>query len=110
MNRLTLTIAFLIIFAMSCSKDETLDLDCIERKLEEFNMVKFSGQEIGCEFFLDLYLYENEQYFLLGSHCVDMISYPIDCEGNSLCENGADPECKKFYKNSTRIGIVGIGE
>ena len=95
-------------FTMSCSTDENTELDCISSKLEELDMVEFAGQDLGCKFFLELYEYKNKQYFLLGNHCADIISYPTDCDGNKLCESGEDSACRKFYTNANRIGIVGV--
>ena len=71
-------------------------------------MVEFTDQELGCKLFLELYEYNNKQYFLLGNHCADIISYPTDCDGNKLCESGENSECNKFYADANRIGIVGI--
>ncbi len=71
-------------------------------------MIAYNGQEIGCKFFLELYHYQDNDFFLLGSHCADMTSYPIDCEGNVLCEDLEDTICMDFYLNSERIGIIGI--
>lgn len=39
-----------------------------------------------------------------------MITYPMDCNGNKLCENGEDSDCKGFHENAERIGVVGIRE
>ena len=78
--------------------------------LDEWNMEEYIGQEIGCRSFLELFHYHNKQYFLLGSHCADIISYPTDCEGNSFCEDGKDAECKDFFANAERIGIIGISQ
>lgn len=110
MKKCNLLIAILMFFLISCSENETIEFDCIETKLEQLEMVEFSGQDIGCKYFLELYNNNNKQYFLLGNHCADMISYPIDCNGNKLCKNGEDSKCRDFYKNANRIGIVGIEE
>jgi hypothetical protein len=99
-----------ILFLNGCSKDDYLKSDCIETKLIELNMTKYNDQEIGCKCFLELYHFRNKQYFLLGNHCADMISYPIDCDGNKLCENGDNLECEIFYFTAKRIGIIGIEE
>ena len=110
-------IIILIIFSLGCSNHviecteaECIEIECVEDILEQNDMVAYQGQEIGCKFFLELYYYQNKQYFLLGNHCADLISYPRDCEGNTLCENGYDSKCRKFYEQAKRIGIVGISE
>ena len=110
MKSLKLLISILMIFVTSCSKNETIKSNCKESTLEEFNMVEYNDQEIDCKFFLELFHHEKKEFFLLGNHCADMISYPTDCNGNTLCENGEDSECRKFYKSATRIGIIGIRE
>ena len=110
MKILNLTVIMITFLLMGCSKDENIKSDCIEQMLSESNMVEYNGQEIGCKLFLELFHYQNKQFFLLGNHCADMISYPIDCEGNSLCEDGEDSECQDFYNNAERIGIIGIDE
>lgn len=102
----TLIIAVLVL--TGCSKDDFIKSDCIESMLSENNMVEYNGQEIDCKFFLELYHHKNKQFFLLGNHCADMISYPTDCEGNIICEDEEDFECQFFYANAKRIGIIGI--
>ena len=93
---------------ISCSKNDEIELNCLNGMLSDFGMTEYQGQEIGCDFFLELYHYNQKQYYLLGNHCADMISYPTDCEGNKLCENGDDNKCGRFYKNAVRIGVVGV--
>jgi hypothetical protein len=110
MKLLKLAWAIAIVLLIGCSKNDSQNSDCIESMLEESNMIEYNGQEIGCKFFLELYHHKNRQFFLLGNHCADMISYPIDCEGKKICENDEDSECKDFYKHAERIGIIGISE
>jgi len=103
-----ITILILMFFTISCSSDENTELDCINSKLEEFDMIEYSGQELSCKSFLELYKFKNKQYFLLGNHCADIISNPIDCDGNILCGNEDNSECEEFFINANLIGIVGI--
>jgi len=106
-----LIIFLIVIVTTSCSKYEEVDQDCLNETLEAFEMVPYTGQEIGCEFFLELYRFRNENYFLLGSHCADIDSFPFDCDGNRLCDgNGNRSKCNRFYENSTNLGIVGISK
>lgn len=100
--------AIAMILLIGCSKDDYIKSDCIESMLIESNMIEYNGQEIGCKSFLELYHYKNRQFFLYGNHCADMWSYPVDCEGNKLCENGEDFKCRSFYNKAERIGIIGI--
>ncbi len=99
-------------FSSGCDKEN--EISCIENCTDEYlaqhNMVRYRGEEIGCKSFLSLYEYKNKQYYLLGNHCADMVSYPTDCDGNKLCENGEDSECRDFYKNAKYVGVIGIKE
>lgn len=109
MKNLSIILAMLILFLIGCSKKE-ITTECIDAMLTERNMVAYNGEDPGCKFFLELYFYQNRQFFILGNHCADMISFPIDCDGNTYCENGEDTGCRKFHRRAERIGIVGIGQ
>lgn len=108
MTILISTVAIVILFLTGCSEDDTIKAICTEQMLSEHKMIEYNGQEVGCKSFLELYHFRNEQFYLLGNHCADMISYPTDCDGNILCENEMDATCKDFYENAERIGIIGI--
>lgn len=97
-----------LVFSFGCSSDDSVDVDCIDATLKSLEMVPYTGQDISCEMFLELYHFENKQYFLLGNHCADMITYPTDCDGNQLCVTDEDRQCRKFYDKADRIGVVGI--
>ena len=99
-----------LLLIVGCSEDDGVERDCIESMLGANNMVAYNGQEVGCNSFLELYHYRNEQFFLLGNHCADMVSFPVDCDGNALCEDLGDAECRDFFSNAERIRIVGIDE
>ncbi|MEM9990220.1 MAG: hypothetical protein AAF738_00585 [Bacteroidota bacterium] len=105
MKLLKLITILVIFLSMGCSKDETIKSDCIASMLSENNMIEYSGQELGCKSFLELFHHKNKQFFLLGNHCADIMTDPIDCEGNSLRRG-----YKNFYNKAERIGIVGIDE
>jgi len=92
-----------------CTKDHIPEVGCTSSLLEALNMVRYRGQDIGCKLFVALYIHQGKQYFLLNSHCADMISYPTDCEGNQLCTNGEDTACRSFYEDAVWVGIVGVG-
>jgi len=101
---------FFFFLANACKKEDEIKINCIDQFLEQNEMVKFQGQEIGCKFFLALYEFKKKQYFRLGNHCADLISFPTDCDGNKLCENGEEEECRNFNENAKYIGIIGIKE
>ena len=98
----------ILLFALSgCSKDEGTREGCLNMKLEEMGMVPYSGQEIGCSSFLELFIYKDQEIFLLVNHCLDMHVFPVDCEGNNVFESELYPG---FYENGEYMGIVGIEE
>lgn len=96
-----------MILFLSCKEEEVIK-DCIDDYLEQIGMIRYNCEEIGCKFFLNLYEFESKQYFLLGNHCADIISYPTDCEGKTLCTQQLEYNCEAFYKKAVFIGIVGI--
>jgi len=108
MKTFYLITAFAFILLSGCSKNEKSD--CIESVLNENNMIAYDDQEIGCKSFFELYEFQNKQFFLLNNYCADIISYPIDCDGNTLCENWEDTNCNNFYANAVKMEIIGIDE
>lgn len=103
----------LIVFlfmSFGCDKEDEVSciVDCKDAYLQRNGMVSYTGGETGCKSFIALYEFENKQYYLLGNNCADLVSYPTDCDGNKLCENGEDKACSNFYQNARFIGIVGI--
>lgn len=100
-----------LLICSSCDKEDGTPGSCIDAYLEQNGMVKYKDQEIGCKSFLNLYEFENKEYFLLGNHCADMISFPTDCEGKRLCEDPEETEsCNNFYQNAKFKGIIGVRE
>ncbi len=109
MNIIRLFVALAICLALAgCTKDQVPEVGCVSSQLEALNMVRYQGQYIGCKLFVALYIHQHKQYFLLNSHCADMISYPTDCQGNQLCTNGEDAACRSFYDDAVWVGIVGV--
>ncbi len=106
--KLIYLIAIVSCLLVGCAKEEPVNADCIESVLINHQMVAYTGQQIDCSFFLELYQYGNKQWFLLGNHCADMISYPFDCDGNLLCDDEASFRCEDFHENAERLRIVGI--
>ncbi|WP_157433468.1 hypothetical protein [Adhaeribacter aquaticus] len=104
-----LLIIFLFV-SFGCDKKEevTCIMDCMETYLEQNKMVSYKGGEIGCKNFVSLYQYQNKQYFVLGNHCADIASNPIDCNGKTVCGSGNELVCNELFKNAKYIGIVGI--
>ncbi len=96
-----------LLLCASCDK-ETVTTDCLEQALTDFNMVSYTGQELGCNFFVHQYTFRNRQYYMLGNHCVDMTVSPVDCDGNELCDGNNQQACNRFFRRATNHGIVGI--
>lgn len=94
------------LFCLSGCGREDVKINCVDEVLESQAMIPYQGQDIECRFFLSLYEYEEEQYFLLGNNCADMVVYPFGCEGNELCSS--TDECTDFYESARYIGIVGV--
>jgi hypothetical protein len=103
-------LAFLLTVTFACHEECHLEKSCIEEVLLEHNMVKYENQELGCNSFLVLYKFNEEQYFLWNNHCADFVSYPFNCDGKKLCETGESFECSWFYETAEYIRIVGISE
>ncbi|WP_152425077.1 hypothetical protein [Nafulsella turpanensis] len=103
-----LYLILIFLLGLSACTEEDITTNCVDEVLEAQGMVPYQGQDIGCKFFLSLYEYESQQYFLLGNACADMVVYPTACSGNQLCNSTA--ECTEFYENARYIGIVGIEE
>ncbi len=90
----------------SCHKSDTLHSDCIDEMLSEFNMIKYDGEIMSdCKFYLHLYDWDGEQYFIFDNPCMDMVLAIFDCEGNDLCKD--DPDCSNFFQNAEFVDIVG---
>lgn len=107
MNAIKWYFVFLVLL-WGCNAKEEVFVNCIDEYLEQNDMVRYEGREMNCKFFLKLYEYEGKQYFVLGNICYDMAVYPTDCEGNRLCENGEDEECRQFFKTADFIEIIGV--
>lgn len=101
-------VPFLLMTSFLSCKEEEVIKNCTDKYLEQVEMVKYSGEEIGCKTFLKLYEYESKQYYIMDSYCADMISYPKDCEGKSLCDQQLQHHCDAFFEKAVFVGIVGI--
>lgn len=109
MKTIRLILCLCLFTFWGCEKEEVVD-SCIKDTLEEFEMVLYDGQEIGCHMTLSLFEYKKEDYFMLDNYCADMIAVPIiDCEGNQLCRpEDSETQCQDFYENAVFIKTIGI--
>jgi hypothetical protein len=92
----------------ACRDECVVERGCISDVLEEYEMIPYNGQDIGCRHFMTLHELRGKQYFVLGSHCADIVFTAFDCEGNVLCSNGDDELCRDFQENAIELSIVGI--
>ncbi len=102
-----LPIFIALLLCTSCDK-EAVTTDCLEQALTDFNMVSYTGQELGCNFFVHQYTFRNKQYYMLDNYCVDMTVSPIDCDGNTICDGNNSLLCENFFSNAIYHGIVGV--
>ena len=103
---LFLACLFTFTLLLSGCEHEMTQLSCTESVLAANDMVPYSGQDLGCSFFLAEYQYEGQSYFMLGNHCADVTTPPFDCANNPLCEN--DPANCPDRPSPTFVGIIGI--
>jgi hypothetical protein len=110
MKSASVPIVFLVgLFSFGCDDEQsTKRQNCIESVLEEHHMIPYTGEDLGCKFFITLFEFNGEQYFQLGNHCADMVTYPFDCKGNQICAEGATALCSEFYRSATYMDIVGM--
>lgn len=103
-------IPLILVFALTlaCSKEADIKSDCLNDVLQQKGMVKYQGEELGCNMFLELYHFKAKQYFIINNHCADMSAFPYDCKGNNLCKDYYNPDCLRFSREAEYKGIVGI--
>jgi len=99
---------FIALFLCTGCDQEEVTVDCLEQTLSDLDMVPYSGQDIGCTFFVHQYTFQEKQYYLLDNYCVDAAYSPVDCEGNSICNGDNLQLCNDFYSNAVYHGVVGI--
>ena len=96
----------LIILTASCEK-ETLD-NCQSHLIQLFDMKPYHGENIECEFFLDLYSFNGDDYGVLNSKCADIVPTVINCEGENICQNHQSNDCRQFWDLAKFQRIIGI--
>ncbi len=97
-----------LLFLFGCSKEELPSPACTETLLEQLDMIPYDGQEIGCGFFLELYLFENQYYYLLGNPCIDMVQYPVDCQGDPDPAQVSGAWYLDFFESAQNLGVIGF--
>lgn len=101
------TITAISFLFLSCTKEDASP--CIVKLLSDLDMKLYVGQDLECQWFLQLYTYEGHQYGSLGNHCVDMIAPMVfDCDGLNVCENTS--KCSDILGQGTYHGIIGISK
>ena len=99
-----------ILLIYSCEDQYQVDFDCLEQKLEDFDMVPYNNEDIGCAFYVELLVLNGTQYYHVDSHCADVQANLQDCWGTQYCNDDTSDLCTSIYANAERLGIVGYGE
>jgi len=73
-------------------------------------MVEYTGQELDCQFYLEMIVFAGNQYFHFDSHCADVASNLQDCNGQEYCVEETSDLCSKIYELGENKGIVGFRE
>ena len=111
MNAKNLFIAILLLATvlLGCNDNDYPSVrSCVNKVLKDNGLEPYTNQEINCRSFVTLHALPGRQYFLWNNHCADLVTYPFDCEGQTLCEDSESDSCTDFYRNADYVGIVGI--
>mgnify|MGYP001492399841 CR=1 FL=1 len=92
-----------------CTNSDCIEKDCIATMLTKNNMIKYTNDEIGCKMYLELFMYNNKQYFLLGSHCIYMVSIQWIVKAIHSLEIFKDQNTKISGKMLRGLGLLAYG-
>jgi hypothetical protein len=115
MKFLNLYIVLILGTLVSCTKDENTNCmtsDCSDKIIKEQRMVRYTNQESYC-FSLNLWIFENRQYYTVDCCVCDQIPYPFDCNNEYFCETNGEynsAKCNLFFLKAKHMGIIGILE
>ena len=105
-------LAFLMLLAISCKhkpiEEPAAVLSCEEAFIQSHQLLPYNGQELGCKGYYALYELEGKSYFSADNPCADMISNPVDCDGQPYAPSLDSPQLAYFYSHATYVRIVGI--
>ncbi len=101
-------ILLLVLGFTSCQDKHEPSPDCTEDILAAFDMQPYNGEEMGCEMHLMLFERNGGSFYLLNSHCADMVFNPLNCLGEAFCDEVGFEDCTSAFENATFIEIVGI--
>ncbi len=97
-----------LLLLFSCNKEAARN-ECIQHFLDEYKMVEYNDESLGCKNYIIMYEKGNTSFVILNNRCADMMpQLLIDCSGNELCTYITDEGCPEMVRNSTVVGIVGI--
>lgn len=97
----------------SCKHEPETTLDCIDQFIEDAGMVKYTGQALECNFYLQHWQLDGKSYFQVDNPCADMLSIPVDCEHVPYFQQ-TDPsevpaaEWEHFFQNAVDKGIIAV--
>lgn len=100
---------FLILLGVSCRKQSTdQPLSCVDQYIQDHHLLKYTGQDLGCHFYVQLYELDGKEYFLTDCPCADMFSIPKDCSGVPYCDSLNTQAMTYFSINAVPKKIVGL--
>ena len=108
MKYLPLTLLFLFCLSACRHDPPELTFSCVDQYIQDHQLIKYTGQELGCNFYVRVYTLDGKEYFGEDNPCADMIAIPSDCEGQPYCTSADDPALQYFYQHAEAKNIIGI--
>jgi hypothetical protein len=100
----------IMLFGCNKSEETTLNPQCTDTMLEKFDMVAYTGQKDFCDF-LNLYEFENKEYYSWNCCLCFLIPNAVDCDNISYINidgKFSEDRAKEFFSKAKLIGIVGV--
>ncbi len=99
---------FINFLLFGCTYDYVVT-ECDRVALQRSHMSPYRGQKIeGCTFYLVKYKWKDEFFFDPEYPCLDEVTIPLNCEGESLTDSFDDPVLNQYWSERTFVEIVGI--
>lgn len=102
-----------LLFVYSCSKSSEQDekLSCLDRILQENNMIPFKEGQAFC-MSLQSYAYDGKEIYALDNCTEDRLFNPFDCSNTYLFtkdgESDGEFDAEKYKLLSSKITYIGI--
>jgi len=102
---ISLLASFLLV---GCTYDYVMP-ECDKLALQRSHMSPYRGQAIeGCTVYLVKYKWKDEFYFDPEYPCLDVVTIPLNCNGESLADSLNDPLLIQYWSERAFVEIVGI--